>query len=98
MKQPDTAVAPAEAGDAGDTAKALIGTKWTIGEYEATFKDDKKVTLKGGALKLMAPNGLDADYTLVDGVLTVSAMGQKKEGTWDGTKLVVDGAEGVKLQ
>lgn len=93
----DGAVAPAAGGD--DTAAKLIGTKWEIGEYKLDFKDDKTVHLNGGQLTLLTGGqGLNGSYTLVDGKLTVSAMGQTREGSWDGAKLVFDGTEGTPMQ
>jgi hypothetical protein len=40
--------------------------------------------------------GMDATYTFKAGAVEVSAMGQTKTGTWDGTALVMDGEAGVK--
>jgi len=87
--------APAEPAVAGGT---LVGSTWKIGEFTATFKDDTTVSLKGGPLAAIAPNGLDAKYTLADGKLTVKAMGQTKSGTFDGTNLIIDGDTAVRQQ
>jgi hypothetical protein len=72
-----------------------------LDEVEAAFIDGTKVKLKGGPLKDLLPQGLDAKYAYEsdasgNGVITVSALGQTKKGTWDGEKLVVDGVAGVK--
>jgi hypothetical protein len=91
---PDTAVQPA-APAAGAT---LVGSTWKIGEFMATFKDETTVSLKGGALASIAPNGLDAKYTLADGKVEVNAMGMTKTGTFDGTALIIDGKAAEKQQ
>jgi len=77
------------------TVDGLVGTKWKYDDIELTFKDDKKVALKGGPLAALAPDGLDADYTLKDGVFEVSVMGQTYSGTYADGKLTVDGTEAV---
>lgn len=75
----------------------LIDSAWTIGDFQIRFLDAAGILLKGGPLKDIAPNGLKGQYTYKDGVVTISAMGQTKTGTWDGEKLVIDGKEGVKI-
>lgn len=77
----------------GDAHAKLVGTKWQAGEFELNFTDKEKVMIKGGPLAAIAPDGLEATYTFDGTVLQVTAMGQTKTGTWDGTKLVLDGAE-----
>ncbi|HPO13858.1 MAG TPA: hypothetical protein PLI09_10470 [Candidatus Hydrogenedentes bacterium] len=74
----------------------LIGTRWMVGDFNVTFMDAQTVMVKGGPLAQTAPNGLQAKYSYENGILKVIAMGQAKTGTWDGTKLVVDGKEGVR--
>jgi hypothetical protein len=76
----------------------LVGSKWTYEEIELTFKEGNKVHLKGGPLAALAPDGTDADYTLKDGAIEVSVMGETYSGTFDGEKLIVDGTEAVKAQ
>jgi len=99
--------APAAAAPAAPAApldplqQKLVGTSWKLGEIEAAFTDGSKVKLKGGPLKDIMPQGLDAKYTYErdpsgNGLITVSALGQTKKGTWDGEKLVMDGTAGVK--
>ncbi|MDX9974269.1 MAG: hypothetical protein RBU21_14895 [FCB group bacterium] len=78
----DAAAAPAAAGDPA----ALVGTTWKLGDFTLNFKDAAKVNIKGGPF----PDGMDADYKVVDGAFTVSVMGQTKTGTWDGTALIID--------
>lgn len=88
--------APAEAAaPAGDD---LTGSKWTHNEIELEFKAGNKVFLKGGPLAALAPEGHEATYTVNDGVIEVDVLGQMYSGTWDGTTLVVDGTEAVKMQ
>ena len=87
-----------EAGLAGLPAEhaALVGTTWIVGEYTARFLGPDKVYIGGKPLAEIAPEGLEADYTYKDGRLEISAADKVKTGTWDGDKLVVDGAVGVK--
>ncbi len=87
----DTAAAdPAAAGAAG-----LSGTKWQLGEYVVDFKDDGKVLVKGGQIATLMPDGAEGEYKVEDGKFSVSVLGQSFNGTWDGSKLVVDGNEAV---
>ncbi len=74
----------------------LVGTHWMVGDFDVTFQDAQTLMVKGGPLAQTAPNGLAAKYSYENGILKVIAMGQAKTGTWDGTKLVVDGKEGVR--
>ncbi|HUW62166.1 MAG TPA: hypothetical protein VMZ06_14280 [Candidatus Bathyarchaeia archaeon] len=92
---PDTAAQPAAPAAA---AAALVGSTWKIGEFTANFKDATTVSLKGGALASIAPDGLDAKYTLADGKIEVNAMGTVKTGTFDGTNLIIDGSTAVRQQ
>ena len=91
---PDAAAQPA-APAAGAT---LVGSTWKIGEFIANFKDATTVSLKGGALASVAPDGLDAKYTLADGKVEVNVMGMTKTGTFDGTNLIIDGSAAVRQQ
>ena len=91
---PDTAVQPA----APAAGAALVGSTWKIGEFTANFKDATTVSLKGGALASIAPDGLDAKYTLADGKIEVNTMGMTKTGTFDGTNLIIDGSTAVRQQ
>lgn len=52
--------------------------------------------MKGGAIASLAPEGTEAPYKVTDGVLEVELMGKTHSGTWDGAKLVIEGAEAVK--
>lgn len=98
------APAPAAAAPAANMdplQQKLVGTSWKLDEIEAAFIDGSKVKLKGGPIKDFMPQGLDAKYTYErdpsgNGLITVSALGQSKKGTWDGEKLVMDGTAGVK--
>lgn len=85
----------AEAPAGGD---GLTGTKWTHNGISMEFKEGNKVQLSGGPLATVAPDGHEANYTLADGALSVEVFGQVYNGTWDGTKLVVDGVEAVMAQ
>ncbi|MCX5772063.1 MAG: hypothetical protein NTZ09_17570 [Candidatus Hydrogenedentes bacterium] len=90
---PDAAAQPPAAG-----AGTLVGSTWKIGEFTANFKDATTVSLKGGALASVAPDGLDAKYTLADGKVELIAMGMTKTGTFDGTNLIIDGTTAVRQQ
>lgn len=74
-------------------AGGLVGTKWEYDGINLEFKEGNKVFLKGGPLAAFAPDGTEAEYTLEGEVFTVSVLGQEYSGTYDGTKLVVDGTE-----
>ena len=75
---------------------SLVGTIWEIGEFTATFKEDNTVTLQGGALASIAPEGLDVSYSLRGKSLEIDAMGMTKSGSFDGTNLIIDGAAAVR--
>jgi len=94
---PETA-APAEEAAAAPVVDGLVGTKWTHNGISLEFKEGNKVMLSGGPLATMAPNGHEAEYTLADGALSVNVFDQVYTGTWDGTKLIVDGSEAVAAQ
>ena len=74
-------------------AGGLVGTKWEYDGINLEFKEGNKVFLKGGPLAAFAPDGTEAEYTLEGEVFTVSVLGQEYSGTYDGTKLTVDGTE-----
>ena len=98
---PEAAPAPAPAAPAAAApavAGTLVGSTWKLGEFTANFKDDTTVSLKGGQLAAIAPDGLDAKYTLKDGKVELNAMGMTKNGTFDGTNLVIDGTTAVRQQ
>jgi len=76
----------------------LVGTKWNVGEYEVEFKNNTTVLVKGGQINDLAPEGVEGAYTLEDGRIEVEVLGETRVGTWDGEKLVVDGAEGTKIE
>lgn len=87
----------AEVVGGGDAHEKLIGTNWQVGDFKMEFQSEEAVKISGGALATIAPDGLDAEYTYEDGAIVLSAMGQTREGTWDGENLVIDGNEGVLL-
>lgn len=92
-----TAPATAPAAPAAPTASGdspLVGTNWVLDDYKVTFKDATTFSLKIGQM----PQGIDGTYTLKDGVLEIKAMGMTKKGTFDGTKLTVDGKEATRQQ
>jgi hypothetical protein len=93
---PTQPAAEQPAGAADATQQKLIGTTWQVGDIQVTFTSANKVKLAGGPIANAAPNGLDADYSYQNGTLEVTALGQTKNGTWDGDKLVVDGNVAVK--
>lgn len=63
-----------------------------------TFKDNSKLWIKGGIVAPLAPGGIEGAYTLAGKDLEVTVMGNKKTGTFDGTKLSFEGKEAVRVQ
>ena len=89
----DSAVTPEPAA----AADPLAGTSWKGPEYTVTFKGNGVCMASGGQLADIAPDGLEATYKIdAAGAVEVSAMGNTFTGTFDGTKLIVDGAEYAK--
>lgn len=62
------------------------------------FKPNGVLMVSGGAIAQIAPSGLEGTYKLENGKVQISAMGETRDGTFDGTKLVIDGAEAAKVQ
>jgi hypothetical protein len=98
---------PVAAAPASSTAAAvqapvggLAGTTWKLGDLTVTFKDASNLVAKGGPVAAIAPNGMEATYSIKDTLLeiTVPTMGITKTGTFDGTKLVIDGQTAVRQQ
>ena len=90
-----------EIGDAagpGAAANPLVGTTWLVGDVTVTFKDGASAFAKGGMLAQVAPDGLDVAYTLKDSIVEIGALGQTMTGTFDGTKLVIDGKVALRQQ
>ena len=54
------------------------------------------MSLKGGPVEALFPDGTKVPYSLTDGVIKVELMGTTYAGSWDGAKLVVDGTEATK--
>ena len=79
--------------EATAAAGGLVGSKWEYDGIALEFKEGNKVFLKGGPLAALAPDGTEADYTLDGEKFSVSVLGQTYTGTYDGTKLIVDGKE-----
>ncbi len=98
---PAPAEKPAEAASAAKPAEAaadtLMGTTWKVGEYEIAFQSGNKITAKGGKIAAIMPDGIAGTYKLEGNNVTVSAVGETQKGTWDGTKLVIEGATGEKV-
>lgn len=98
-KQVDGSVNPAPAAaEAVDPAvQKLVGTTWAMPDgVEFTFKDSNTALAKGGMIAAISPNGLPVTFTYKDGKIEFSAMGRTKVGTWDGEKLIVEGAPATK--
>lgn len=70
---------------------SLIGTTWMVGDMRVHFKDGQYVLVEGGEVAEIAPEGMNAAYTLENGTITVTAMGRTTTATWDGERLVVGG-------
>lgn len=91
------AIPTGPAGPAKDANhQKLVGTHWTVGDFDVTVVDTGTMLIKGGPIAQSAPNGLKARYSYENGIIKVMAMGTAKTGTWDGEKLVVDGKDGVR--
>lgn len=74
------------------TAASLAGSAWMLGDVSIDFIDEDSAYIKGGPLEKLAPEGLEIPYSLEDGVIEASIMGQTRTGTWDGTTLTIDGS------
>lgn len=96
----EPAAEPAEG--AGSVAQPeaglLVGTTWAIGETILTFKDETKVFAKGGLIAQIAPDGLEATWSLNGTVLEMSAMGETRAGTFDGATLTLGGVTATKVE
>jgi hypothetical protein len=95
---PAEGVEPQAAVQAAPMTDGLTGSKWTYNEIELEFREDGKVHLKGGPVAALAPDGLEAPYTLADGNLSVDVFGQAYAGTWDGSVLQIAGENATKVQ
>ena len=95
--KPAVAAAPAAAPAAGSTAQTptLAGTTWLYDGITVVFQDETNLLLKGGMITELAPSGLEATYTLDNGVIEAQVMDQTVTGTFDGANLVVDGKPAV---
>jgi hypothetical protein len=87
---------PAKAG----TAEQLVGSDWIIGDMVVSFKDTQTLSVKGGAVEEMAPNGVEGTYSIKNGAVEVlvEIMGEQhvRRGTWDGERLIVDGTPALR--
>jgi len=92
------AATPATETPAAPASGGLVGTKWDYKGIALEFKEGNKVFLKGGPVESLAPDGTEADYTLTDNAIEVNVFGQVYSGTWDGTKLIIDGTEATAAQ
>ena len=72
-------------------AQALVGTSWVVGDMHVRFVDDSHVFAKGGTIAELSLEGVTAEYTLENGVITASVAGRTITGTWDGKSLVIGG-------
>ncbi len=68
---------------------SLAGTAWEVGKYVLEFSEEPKVHISGEAVPI--PGGINGQYSVKDGAITVGAAGQSKSGTWDGSSLVLEG-------
>ena len=84
--------------DSQGTVEQLVGTSWRADEFEVTFNEPPNCLIKGGSIEEMAPEGIDGEYTLADGILEVTAMDETYFALWHGDRLVVDGEDAVPLQ
>jgi len=81
-----------------ETPNALSGSTWKVGEYELNFKSNTVVLAKGGPIAQLSPDGVEGTYTLVDGKLEVTVMGQTRQGTFDEGILTLNGKTAEKVQ
>lgn len=88
---------PAPETPADPIQRKLVGTRWEVGGFEIGFLDAKKLLLKGGPLRDLAPAGLEVPYVYKEGALEIKALGQTRTGTWDGEQLLIDGIAAQKL-
>lgn len=84
--------------EAQEAPQSLVGTTWKVGEYTASFQTGQDVLVKGGPIS--DPAGAKGTYTIQadKNIIEVTILGRTQAGTWDGTKLTMDGFEGVKQQ
>ena len=93
---PEVTATEAELAELPETHRALVGTTWVVGDFQARFLDGDTVFIAGTPLAEIAPAGMEAPYTIADGVIEVSAAGETKAGTWDGETLMMDGVVAEK--
>jgi len=98
MPVPGLSPAPEQGPVSVGGADALVGTVWAIGDVIVTFKDESKVFAKGGFIAPVAPEGIEATYTLSGNLIELTALDHTITGTFDGTNLVIDGKSAVRQQ
>ena len=80
------------------TAEQLAGTKWLIGDWTVTFKDETTFLLETEAIEEDFPNGVEGTFSVENGIVEAKALDQTRRGIWNGKDLSVDGASGKKIQ
>lgn len=90
-KRPDP---PATAG----RAAALVGTRWTAGEYTFIFQPGGNVLVKGGNFNEIAPGGAPGRVKVMEGVVEMDVLGRMNFGTWNGTELIIAGQIAVRVE
>lgn len=89
---------PAESAESAKEAQAsdsgLAGTTWQVGDFSVTFQGPSTIQVTGS--KIPIPGGITGTYKVENGAVEISAMGMTRTGSWDGTTLIIDGAEAVK--
>ena len=80
------------------TAEQLAGTKWLIGDWTVTFKDETTFLLETEAIEKDFPNGAEGTFSVENGIVEAKALDQVRRGTWNGKDLNVDGANAKNIQ
>lgn len=69
----------------------LLHTTWKVGGTYITFIAPDKAHVRGGPIAAIAPDGLKVSVRYGAGEIGFSALGQDRSGTWDGSRLIIDG-------
>jgi len=83
--------------EAQQAAEALVGTTWLAGDFTVTFHEPPEILIEGGPLQETDPEGIIGHYTFENGLVTVTAQGETRTGSWDGERLIVDGLQAKPL-
>ena len=76
------------------TAEALHGTGWYLDDFFVMFEAPDKVKLM--TIRVDVVTTVGGTYTVKDGIIEVTVLQQIRAGTWDGSRLVIDGMVGIR--